>query len=423
MSIVKYEAAEQSVARYKAGFFDQSLEGYSVRPTKINLNPAVRSLFYYPKENCLLVSHIQNGRLHIIDLTTGKTRFHDQHGRTIRKVGVFRNEIITASWDASVRVVDFNSLAPRLFLTDDLMGRTPFFFVSEEENAVYVFCYDSDKDVECLSNRIRKWSLETGELLGITGDTGNHISFLSSGSTLVHENRLYVVSDSGYLTIHDPVSMQIIDRLFINENLRTFCCVPAFGLLAIADLNGYVHLFDIRRNCLVGEYRCHFSDISSIKAHPSKPDVIITSSFDGTVKFWELPDFRQTVHADTGGQHLWTFTLKDDLLITGGDNGDIWVFDTSDPEACSLRGIMNVLHDSIAVSKEGSKKFFTNDISNFELINDKTNQPATGKQAEYLLNLCNSESVIRDVFHTASDMDFLLQEPERFCFQLKDTFS
>jgi WD40 repeat protein len=231
-----------------------------------------RNLYYHGPDNTLLITHSRSSRVHLINLNTGVMRFHDFHSKTARKILVHQNEIITASWDATISVVDYATLRQRLKLTHNGMGRSPYVAVSGSGEHFVTFSYDSDIRPEYLTNSVKIWSAKTGELEKEINNTGEHQTTIRSGACLVHGKYLYVISDSG------------------------------------------------------------------------------------------------------------------------------------DLKKCKFKGKLTVYHDSFVVSPVDSNLFFTNDISNLEILDKETGKPMTGKQAEYLLNAFNCESVLQDVFKSEDEL-------------------
>ncbi|MBK6965744.1 MAG: WD40 repeat domain-containing protein [Bacteroidales bacterium] len=166
---------------------------------------------------------LSGNSVHIFNLGTGMLREHKLHKRTVRNLAVHNNEIISAGWDGTVRLVNYYSLQERLCLTEAKMGRSPHAVVSSDGESVYAFSYDSDLDPLCNQNIVRKWDIRDGRLQGIITETGVHSEVLRSGMSLEYNDILFVISNSGYLTIYRTSDLSLIASLFITKNLRTFC--------------------------------------------------------------------------------------------------------------------------------------------------------------------------------------------------------
>ncbi len=397
---IRFNESTDLLSVYKNDFLKSVTEKFIMTLKSDLPKPGVRSLYYYPEENTLLITHLYSSWVHLINLGTGNIRHFDHHTKTVRSVSVYNNEIITASWDRTICVVDFYTLELRLILTEPEMGRSPHAIAARLKDGNYVFAvsYDSDLNPQWRMNCVRKWSLENGQLETVITRTGEHISMLSSGECQVHQGMLYVISDSGFLNIFNAESGEFIKENQVNNCLRSLMIVPEFQTLLVTDQDGSIHCFDLVRMEFTKSVSVHESDIISIIQSPLKPDIIITSSFDGTVKILRMPSLEVVSTLQTSSHSLWTSVLKGNTLITGGFDNDIRVFDISIPEECRFLGRMMVFEDSYAVCPAESQLFYTNDLSNFEVLSLEGNVPLQGKNAEYLLNSGNTLTALYRVF-------------------------
>jgi WD40 repeat protein len=345
-------------------------------------------------------------------------RFHDFHSKTARKILVHQNEIITASWDATISVVDYFTLRQRLKLTHKGMGRSPYVAVSGSGEHFVTFSYDSDIKPEFLTNSIKIWSAKTGELEKEINNTGEHQTTIRSGACIVYGKLLYAISDSGYLSVFNFRSSRLVKRIFLKENLRSICIHASRKLLFVAGMSGNVYVCSLSPIELVDTIKCHSTDISTVRIHPGKEDMIITTSYDGTVKFWKLPYFNCEAVISCATSQLWTQAIRKDILFAGSDEGEIWIYDIGDLKNCKFKGKLTVYNDSFVVSPVDSNLFFTNDISNLEILDKETGKPITGKQAEYLLNASNSESVLQDVFKSEEELMEINNPSRKMMLQL-----
>ncbi|MBK7173745.1 MAG: PQQ-binding-like beta-propeller repeat protein [Bacteroidales bacterium] len=419
MKPIIYNGNNELIVAYKNDFIKSVLDKYSVRLKKNLSGSGIRSLWYHEKENTLLVTHLYGSRVHLINLTTGKMRYHNFHSKTVRHVYVHNNEIISASWDGTIRVVDFYTLKQRLVLTDAGMGRSPQSATARIGNKDYVFgvSYDSDLNPLCRSNSVRKWDLKDGTVEGVITQTGEHLSTLSSAECVVYNGYLYTISDSGYLTVFDAESGEWLKESFIPRCLRSLIVVKEHNCLLVTDQDGYIHRYDLELMEFTYYLQCHLSDVTSIVQFPLQPDIVASSSFDGSVKIMSLP-YLEELSAITTKNSLWSCILKKNILLAGGYEDEILIYDASDPKNCILLGKMCVFDDSYAVCPENSRQFFTDCIDNFEVISLETAEPITGKNSEYLLNTSNSQTILYDMFGLPDESFNLIGQSKNFFAQL-----
>jgi WD40 repeat protein len=424
MKPIIYSENKDLIVAYKNDLIKSITDQYDIRLKSNLYQTGVRCLYYYEKENTLIITHLYGKKVHLINLTTGKLRYYLHHMKTVRHVYVHENEIITASWDGTIRVVDFYTLEERLALTDTGMGRSPQSVTARLAQEDYVFgvSYDSDLNPLCRTNSIRKWSLKTGEIAGVFSQTGEHLSTLSSAECVVHQGLLYVISDSGFLTVFNAENSEWIKSDFIPRCLRSLLVVPEFNCILVTDQDGYVHTFDLQRLEFVHTTRCHRLDVTSICQSSTHPEIIASSSFDGDVKLMKMPKLEEIACLSTD-QSLWSTIILNDLIITGGDENEIWLYNIENPNNCVLLGKLFVLESSYALCKAESKLFFTDDISNFEVIDIETKTAIEGKNADHLLDTCNTEAVIYEIFGIPEGPKQLFKDANPFPFQLPESSS
>jgi len=417
------EERPDALALFKEEYYRKLIQDYDLRVKPGTQHYGVRYLYYHEPDNTLLVSHSWGSRVHLINLSTGSIRYYDFHKQTVRMILVHNNEIITASWDGTVRVVDYFTLKERLRLSDPEMGRSPCATVRESGDSLIAFCYDSDKKPECRSNKVRLWSLSEGLLKMIYHETGEHRASMRSGYCLNHGSNLYVISNSGYLNVFRLGSGRMVSSTFLALNLRAMCIHPSRKLIIVGDETGMIYVCRLDPVFILFSIKGHHFDISEIRMHDSREDIIITIAFDGRIKFWKLPSFTCECEIVCGNSMLWTQTMRKDLVFAGSDEGDIWIWDIHDLPNYRLKGRMRVFSDSILVRQDDSKYFYSNDISNLELLEKDKQEPISGKPAEYLLHSFNKESVLNEVFR--SDQELKEQKPnaEKLVAQLPQSIS
>jgi WD40 repeat protein len=388
---------EFAVSRKKT-FAETLCEGYHFE-IKSNIKPlGARSVYYYKSEHSLLVSHIYSKRVHILDLTTGKLRWFDHHGTTVRSVQVCNHEIVTASWDGTVCVTGFESMELRLRLTEKEMGRCPWTAISPSSDFVYSYSYDSDKNPALTSNTVRKWMLSDGKLEKSLQLPGIHLSLRRCGSCEIYDNRLFVVSDTGYFDIYDCNTGILLSEFDYYDHLQCLTLLLDFNLIAIAGGEGNIYLCDMSGQKILQKRKAHRFDIAHLFVHPEIPDIMISIGFDGSVKLWKLPDLELLESIEVTRDRLWTVSVVNDLLITGGEDEDIWIYDIKDLPGIKLKGKLVFSENSYAFLNLVSNSFFASDLSKMQVRRDVDGVLINDQFAEYLLNTACDFKVFKDLF-------------------------
>jgi WD40 repeat protein len=379
--------------------FNESLcEGYHFE-IKDNIKRAgSRSIYYYKTEHSLLVTHFYSSRVHILDLETGKLKWFDHHGTTVRSVCVCNQEIVTTSWDGTVHVTGFESLEPRLILTEKDMGRCPDAAISLDNESVFSYSYDSDKNPLLTSNTVREWNLSDGKLKRKLQLPGTHLSSRRCGYCAVFDNRLYVVSNSGNLDIYDSNSGLLLAEDLYNDQLQSLCLFPGLNLLAMAGSEGNIYLCDLSGKRILRRRKVHLYDISQLLVHPDKPEIMISISFDGTMKIWKLPELELLASVDASNDRLWNVTTLNDLLISGGDQEETSIYNIKNLSSPVLKGKLVFSDESYAFFPCGSDSFYTNNQSIMQVRRDEDGTLLEGQLAEYLLNTACDLRILKDLF-------------------------
>lgn len=358
-----------------------------------------RSLYYYKTEHSLLVSHFHSSRVHILDLETGKLRWFDHHETTVRSIQVCNHEVITSSWDGTVCITDFDTLKKRMVFTEKGMGRCPIAAISHDHESFYSYSYDSDKNPYLTANTVREWSLVNGRLKKTLQLPGTHLrSDGRFGACKVFDNRLFVVSDTGHLHIYNCNTGVLLTEYFYSDQLQSMSLFPTFNLLAIGGSEGNLYLHDLNGNKLQSKIKAHSHDISYMLVHPDRLDIMISVSFDGTMKIWKLPNLELLESVSVNGDRLWNVTATNDLLIAGGEAELTCIYDIKNLPQVLLRGKFIFSDQAFVFVPAGLRSFYSNDPSIIQIRRDDDGTLLEGQMAEYLLNTACDLKILKDLF-------------------------
>jgi WD40 repeat protein len=389
---------KECITGFKKSFKDSLCDEYHFEIKNDIKNAGARSLFYYKEEHAMLVSHVYSKRVHILNLETGKLRWFEHHETSVRMVTVCNNEIITASWDGTVCVTSFDSLKIRLILTEKAMGRCPGAGISQCNEFAYSYSYDSDKNPGLTSNTIRKWSLADGNLIRLLQLPGTHLSKRRCGSCEADGEMLFSVSDTGHLHIFNSNTGVLLSEDYFNEHLQSLCVLRDHKMIAIGGGNGNIYLYDFSDLKIRKKMKGHQYDTSHILVHPDKAELIISISFDGTMNIMNLPDLKLLKSVTVNKTGLWSVIAIKDLLITGGEDGDIWIYDIENLPEVRLKGKLVFSDESYALMTGELNSFFASNISMIQVRKKDNNNLLNEQFADYLLTTACDFRIFRDLF-------------------------
>ncbi len=400
----------------RASFISDLKKNYSFRLKNDKLKRyGIRYLCSH--NNTLLISATNNAKVILLNLISGIIRSHSHHHSTVREIQVRNNDIITSSWDRTVKISDFTNLNIKMSFTNKMMGRTPGCNISECGKFIYCFSYDSDINHSSV-NAVRKWSVNSGRLVRAFTDTGEHTGGLRSGGCFAIKGKLYVGSDSGYISIFNEHTGEIIKKILINSKIRGMCFLKDYNLMLCGGLTGSINIFDLASEKIVKKIKAHGYDLSYICQCPFNPKYIITAAFDGKVKIWEMPGFRFLNCLNVSRYDIWSATFYKKRLVCGDTNSTIKVYDLNDIHNIREIGIIDFFGDNYFMqlnkeyASEGNiNKFFTNDTSLVEVYRDDDSK-ITGKEAEYLIAQNNSIEVLHELFGSDKDFNKLLEKQQ-----------
>jgi outer membrane protein assembly factor BamB len=390
------------IPSHKKSFEENLCEGYHFEIKNGIKSAGARSVYYYKTEHSLLVSHVYSNRVHVLNLETGKLRWFDHHGTTVRSVQVCSHEIITASWDGTVCITGFDRLELRLVLTEKDMGRCPYAAISPDNNFVYAYSYDSDKNPLHTSNTVRKWSLADGKLEKVLQLPGIHLSGRRCGSCEVNDNRLFVVSDTGHLNIYDCSMGSLIAEFNYSDQLQCLSLLKGFDMVAMAGGEGNIYLCDLSGQRIIQKRKGHQHDVAHLYVLPDKPEIMVSVGFDGAMKIWKLPDLQLLESIDVSRNRLWTVCAINDLLISGGEDGDIWIYDIKNLPNVVPKGKLVFSDESYAFLQYNSNSFFASDQSMMQVSRNIDKIPIDDQFAEYLLTTACNFKIFKDLFGSGS---------------------
>jgi WD40 repeat protein len=417
-----FERLSAKIARLEQDGFGFATKNVSYRMKNNFRRPGIRFLTWYDKDKTLLVSNVHNGQVQLLNLLSGKLRHFKSHFRTVRRVKVVDEEIITASWDGSVRISNYYTLEERLKLRCLKMGRCPDFSLTPDGNFLFSFSYDQDVDPANSYNNVRQWCLKTGTLHNIFPASSCKTGTSFSGSSIYHNNRLYVASDSGFYRAFSLETGSLIAELRFNTDFRTMIGLPHYNCMLACDWEGNIYLLNMLTHQPDMKVKAHSHDIYCLREHPLRKGNIFTADKFGMVNIWEMPGLRYVNTIDTGMVDVWSMDFLNNRLLVGGNGGKIMVYDIIDLNRIKYIGSLLIGHDSFVAQVEGSNRYFTNDTSLIEIVNLADNSILEGKEAEYLAGEFNSLKVLRELFGVEDYTNELLNGEMEFIPMLQESF-
>jgi WD40 repeat protein len=419
---IHFKPGENTLSTYKELFAKTLCDGYKFDVKSDIEKNGTRFVYYCKSEHSLLVSHTLSNRVHLIDLSSGKLKFFDHHGTSVRCILTCKNKIITGSWDGTLCITDFDTLKVHRILTEKSMGRCPHIEISPDARFVYSYSYDSDKNPGCTSNTIRVWSIESGDLENVIHLPGDHLGIRKCGSCIRVNNQIYSVSNSGYFQVFDCYSGKLLSECFLYDELESLCSIPSHDSIIIGGTSGRIYKYSTSEHKITQSVQGHRHDVTQLMASGERPEVFFSVSFDGTVKAWSVPDLKLVASINVFRNSLWSLSLVNDFIVTGGNEGEIWIYDMKDLNDIILKGKIIVFHQSFAYIPVDSNSFYADNPSTMQVIRKDNNEPLSDHYGEYLLNSYNNFKVFHDLFNTGPFDAASFNNDTKIMFQIPQTF-
>jgi WD40 repeat protein len=141
------------------------------------------------------------------------------------------------------------------------------------------------------------------------------------------------VATSGWdatLNIFDSKKGTLVNRIDLNNNSAyTFSFTPDGLYLVLARLDKTLELFEPDSRTRVKTFIGHTDVVSSITFHPSQPNIMMSSSWDGTTRIWDIQTglMIKKLNGNQTPVHAAVFTPDGSRVITAGDDRIIRVWD------------------------------------------------------------------------------------------------
>jgi len=194
--------------------------------------------------------------------------------------------------------------------------------------------------------------------------------------------------------------------------------LQAFNMVAIASGDGNIYLCDSTGQRILQKRKAHLQDISQMLVLPDNPEIIVSVCFGGEMKFWRLPDLELLEPVKVSGDRLWTVSVVNDLLIVGGEDGEIKIYDIKNIPGVVFKGKLVFSGESYALFLSGSNSFFTSDQSSIQVIRNDDGNQIEGQFAEYLINsMCNFK-IFKDLFCSEGSCSYGIPGENKGYFQL-----
>ncbi len=227
-------------------------------------------------------------------------------------------------------------------------------------------------------------------------------------------------SDSGYFRVFDGRTYDLIYNKPDGPNFRTMVSLFDYNYILASDWSGNIHFFNIRTNRFDARIKSHNGDVYCVRRHPVIPDIVITSSSNGSIRFWKMPGFLEVNYIHTQKPDLWSMAFINDHLAVGNIDGEVMVYDISDPGNVHYKGKISLSQHSFVAQPVNSNLFFTNNKSKLEVRRKSDNSRILGKEAEYVLDKQNDLKAFKELFGLKNDEEALYNKNIRFIPQFSE---
>ena len=156
--------------------------------------------------------------------------------------------------------------------------------------------------------------LHVGDIFLTALATSNSGQFLAAGN---NNGRLFIVNEVNKqktvgLTPHHKI-------------LRDIAFIDSDSKLVTASDDGSLKVIDIPSEKQISTLEGHKEAVSSVSAHQNDEKVILSCSFDKTIKAWDLRE-KTCLTTTVTGSPLWAVRSTGSHVLSGGENGILGLY-------------------------------------------------------------------------------------------------
>ena len=366
-----------------------------------SVNPAIRydgikSLFYDKEEHWLSISHSAGEMIHVLDLLTGKLRCEEIGDEPIKAVLSWNSKIITAHCKGKVEFIPLDSESPGLREIIFMGPRAANLSVSSDCKYLIMNVYQFEKGPKVQRNSINICSTEESTDSWYMAIPCDHKASGRGGISMLHDNRLYVAGDCGCFYIFDFLKCtQLFADFYDNQELQCLCLFPSLNRIVFSGIKGHIFVCDNAGQRMTQTKKG--SAITHMMVHSGQPNLLVSLNSGGTVDIWQMPDLELIATIKVDHSCLLTAAMVGDLLLTGGKDGIIRIYDLSDVKTPKQVGKLMVTAESFAFFPAGAKAFYCDNQSIIQMERDD-GAVCDDLLADYLISSHNDFNVFRTFF-------------------------
>lgn len=164
------------------------------------------------------------------------------------------------------------------------------------------------------TSKERTKRLNVGEIFLTALATADEKRFVASGN---NNGEVHIVNmgNKDQIAGFKPHHKLVRDLAFAEEDTK---------LLTASD-DGAIKMIDVASEKVVQTFEGHKLGVTSVNVHQSEPRVFFSTSFDKTIKIWDLRN-KACVGTTITGSPLWDCKSVGKQLLAGGDNGVLMVY-------------------------------------------------------------------------------------------------
>lgn len=200
------------------------------------------------------------------------------------------------------------------------------------EHAKPVISLDLTKDGKTIvsgdsKGGVKIWSLDKGQKLF---DLKGHNDPVFDIKFSPDETTITTTGWDATINVFDSKNGNLVNRIDLNNNSAyTFSYTPDGLYLVLARLDKTLELFEPDSKTRVKSFIGHTDVVSSVTFHPTQPNIMMSSSWDGTTRIWDIKTGLMVkklngIHAPV---HAALFTSDGSQVITAGDDRIIRIWD------------------------------------------------------------------------------------------------
>ncbi|MCX8081748.1 MAG: WD40 repeat domain-containing protein [Bacteroidia bacterium] len=253
------------------------LNSFQLIKTYTLTGSSIKKIKLFQQNKFILVSNYRN--LFLFEFPNLKKikcikKIHESYVESF-DINKSNSKIVTSSWrNKTVKGHKINKLNHKIIFPEDAW------------TDCVIFLNDSIFLTGNHENTIKEWNFNNQQLLHIYKGHKDWVYDIEFNS---NNNCFYTCSMDKSLKVWDLNKKKLLQSIELFKSALLKLCLVNENLIAIGDIDGYIHLYNINNNNVVFSWKGHDHQILDlIKIKLNNTLYLVSSSMDKTIKFWKI---------------------------------------------------------------------------------------------------------------------------------------